>query len=141
MSDQHRSIVWIDVTGRTRQTIIHSQGSASALEVALESKSNAAVQMDWAGDTVFYTPTPVGGTYANVTDSAVLIFQDGGGLLVYLTLPAPLESIFHTDSETVDPAQVATITAAAIGTLCSASGALVTSFVGGFRRKAAREYQ
>lgn len=141
MADQHRSIVWVDAGGRTRQTILHSQGSAAAVELALEGKSNASVQMDWAGDTVLYTPVPVAATYAAVTDSATLVFKDGGGLFVYVTLPAPVESIFMTDAETVDAAQIGTIIAAVVGTLASASGALVTDFVGGFRRKAAREYQ
>ena len=46
-----------------------------------------------------------------------------------------------TDAETVDPAQITGIVAAAVGTLCSASGALVVSYVAGVRRKAGRDYQ
>jgi hypothetical protein len=141
VADEHRSIIWIDAGGRTRQTILHSQGSSAAVEAALATKSNAGVQMDWAGVTSSFVPTPVATPYPAVTDTAQLTFEDGGGLLVYVTLPAPDASIFQTDGETVDPAQIAGIVAAVVGTLCSQSGALVVSYVGGVRRKAAREYQ
>jgi hypothetical protein len=93
-------------------------------------------------------------TYANCETKALLTFMGviaavGGApakhKLIHLSIPAPVQSMFYADRETVNPAVTAVaqlitdITAAdaTSGTVCSEDGATFTSFVAGIliRRK------
>lgn len=141
MTDTSRSTIWIDANGRTRQTILRGNASLATVESDLLALSNADTQRSWEGPTaVNPAPAPVAATYQNVADYAVLVYTDGTDL-VYITLVAPQASIFLADGETVDPTAIAVLTGHVVGTVLTGSGSAVTSFVGGFRRRAGREYQ
>lgn len=135
MAAQQRYIVWVDAGGRTRVTIPCSNPDNAAIMAAMEAKSEAGVLNWFEGPRNFLSPTPAGGVFADVVDLARLTFTDAGGNLTTLALPAPTLSIFEADSVTVDPTQIAAIIAAAVGSLCTASGGLVTAYVGGTRNQ------
>jgi hypothetical protein len=143
MADTSRSTVWVDVNGRTRQTILRGNATLAGVQAALAAISYAVPQRVWEGPTSFPAGTAVPGTYQNVADYAQLVYQDAGGDLVYITLPACAAAIFLADGETVDPANaaIAALNAAVIGTVLTAAGGVVTAYVGGFRRRSGREYQ
>lgn len=137
-----RSVIWVDAQGKTRQTLL--RGSATLLTVmsSVKSVSNADVLGDFEGtETINGTPVPVAAAYATVNDFAVLTYETGAGTLVYITVPAPLSSIFLADGETVDATAIAALTTAVVGTVTDASGNAVTAFVAGVRRKLLKEYQ
>lgn len=142
MADTTRSTIWVDVNGKTRQTIVRGNAPLAAVALALAGKSNADFQRDWEGPTVVNAaPLPINATYTSVNDYATLVFTTAAGNLVYITLPAPQSSIFMADQETVDPVAIATIIAAVVGTVLDGTGTVVTAFVGGYRRSSGREYQ
>jgi len=127
-------MVWIDANGFTRLTLVNGTSPLSGVQSALLAKSNADVLNAVENTISLFTPAPPGGTYRTVGDAAILTFQDAGGNLVDITLPAPDSSIFLADQETVDGSQIAAIIAAVVGTVDTASGGVVTAFVGGTRR-------
>lgn len=133
-------LVWVDASGFTRLTLVNTTGGAAGLLPSLFALSNAqylnAVE---SALSVNPTPAPVAAQYPNVSDAAVLVFQDAAGNQTSLQVPAPLASTFLADQMTVDPAAVATFTAAAIGTLVTASGLPVVAFIGGVRRTTSKE--
>jgi hypothetical protein len=142
MVDTSRSSVWVDSGGRTRQTILRGNATLAPVEAALITVSNADTQRCWEGPTqVNATPATTNATYPTVADYAVLIYQDAGGDLVYITLVAPQSSIFMADQETVNPAAIAAVSTAVIGLVTTGGGGVVTAYVGGFRRRSGREYQ
>lgn len=141
MVDTGRSVIWVDAGGRTRQTLLRGNASLATVQADLLALSNAALQREFEGPvTVNGSPTPANSAYPNVADYAVLVYTDGTDL-VYITLPAPQSAIFLADGETVDPTAIAVLTGHVIGTVTTASGSAVTSYVGGFRRRSGREYQ
>lgn len=139
MPDQGRSIVWADATGRTRLTIVKSTGSSAAIETALQAKSNAATQIDWAGT----LGTPIGvaavGQYQAANQSATLLFATATGTQLRLTLPAPLLSIFLADQRTVDATQIVALIAACIGVLSDGAGNVATAFTAGYLNASAND--
>lgn len=142
MADNFRSMVWVDANGNTRQTLLRGNASLGSVSVALLAHSYADWLLCFEGPTVQnMSPAPTTGAYQNVGDYAVLVYTDGSGNNVYVTLPAPQSSIFLADQFTVDDTQIATIDAAVIGTVLSGAGSPVTAFVAGFRRAKLREYQ
>jgi hypothetical protein len=137
---QRRYMTWIDTAGHTRLTFLQSGAGAATVEAALLAQSNANVlNSEDAALTVNSTPSPVAAVYAAVGDSAALTFTSAGGQLTVVQLPAPKAGIFMADGETVDPAAIAALTAAVVGTVQTAGGGLVTAFVSGVRRKTQRE--
>jgi len=129
-----RSIVWVDANGFTRQTLPVGNASLAGIQAALQGQSNADVANVFEGAlTVNVTPTPVAAPLQSVLDSAQLVFSTTTSSLVTLTLPSPVASIFFADGETVDPAQIAAVIAAAVGTLQTVGGSTATAFVSGTR--------
>jgi len=142
LADQEQTTVWVDVNGRTRATYVCTGLGSADIQADLKALSCADIQRSWEGDVVENaSPTPTTGAYQNVADYAVLVFTTAGGDLVYLTLLAPLDTIFMADQETVDPTAIAVLIADCIGNLQTTSGDDVTGYVGGFRRRSGREYQ
>lgn len=133
--DTRRYMGWADAAGGSATTIATGNATLAALMAALAGKSNASVATWTEGGVNVAAPAPVAADYISVRDQAVLIFADAAGALTQLTLPAPVASIFMADGQTVDPAQVTAITAAAIGTLVTGAGGVVTNYVGGYRRR------
>lgn len=142
MADTTRSTIWVDVNGKTRQTIVRGNAGLAAVALALAGKSNADFQRDWEGATIVNAaPAPINALYTSVNDYAALVFTTAAGTLVYVTLPAPQSAVFQADQETVNPVAIATVIAAVVGTVLDGSGNVVTAFVGGYRRSSGREYQ
>jgi len=129
-----RSIVWVDANGFTRQTLPVGNATLAGLQAALLAKSNADLANEFEGVlTVNTTPAPVAAALQSVLDAAMLTFSTTSSSLVTVTLPAPIASIFFADGETVDPAQIAAIIAAVVGTVQTVGGSTATAFVSGTR--------
>lgn len=132
----------MDAQGRTRQTILRGNATLAGVEAALQGLSNADVTQSWeATPTINGAPAPVAATYVAVGDYAALVYEDAGGSLVYITLPAPQAGIFLADGVTADPVAIATASAAIIGTVLTGSGLAAATYRGGYRRSKLREYQ
>lgn len=131
---ERRSIVWFDVGGFTRQTILRSSAGASATQAALLAQSNAAIQDFWEGTDVFPGGTATFATYPRVRDYASLLFADSLGLETYINLPAPKSGIFLADGVTVNAAAIAALITAVQAEIVTASLMPVTTYLGGIRR-------
>lgn len=141
-----RSTIWIDAQGRTRQTILRGTGSLigptlSAVEADLAALSNAGVTRSWESAEVNPGGTGTNAQYPTVADYAELVYTAGDGSAVYITLVAPKAAVFLADGETVDATAVVGLTADVVGTIITATGATVTAFAGGVRRRKLQEYQ
>jgi len=142
VADQEQTTIWIDANGRTRATYVSTGTGAADITDDLKALSSADVLRSWEGDVVENaTPSPTTGTYQAVSDYAVLTFITTANTLVYLTLVAPLDTIFLSDQETVDSTAIAVLIADCIGNLQDQAGNAVSGYVSGIRRKAGREYQ
>jgi hypothetical protein len=147
VTTQSRSTIWTDAQGRTRQTITRGVNSliGGATLATVMSSVGAVSNADWLrwfeGDENDQTPAPPGGTYLPVGDYAELQYLAPDGSILYLTIPAPLSTIFLADQETVDATAVASLTAQVTGCLVTSTNTMVTSFLGGVRRSKLKEYQ
>lgn len=134
-------MIWVDTTGKTRQTIANvSVGTVAALQAALSTLSNGGVTQFWEGIQNNVAVTPTAARFPNVQDSADLVYGAADGSLVRITLPAPKHAIFLADLETVDPTTIVVVSAAVIGIMPTGTGALVTHYVGGVRRRKTIDY-
>lgn len=137
-----RSSVYVDAQGRTRQCILTGNATLASVEAALIAVSNADVHDSWEGaDVINGAPAPTAAIYEGVADYVPLTYSDASGNLVYITLVAPQSGIFLPDGETVNPAAIAALSAAIIGTVLTGAGLPATTFIGGTRRRSMREYQ
>lgn len=137
-----RSIVWVDANGSTRQSLVRGNATLAGVQAALIAVSNADYQSQFEGtEHVNGAPAPISATYQPVGDYVPLVYSTAGGDLVYVTLPSPQAAIFLADQETVNPAAIAAVTAAIVGTVVDAAGNAVVAFVGGVRRARLKEYQ
>jgi len=134
MANQRQSVAWVDNGGRTRQTIFVAGSTGSTIRAALLNHSNADV-LDWfeGVDNFNTSPSPITAAFASVRDAARLVFADGSGNQVGLTLPAPAEDIFLADLVTVDQTMIADIITAAQTYLINSAGNLVTTYLSGVR--------
>jgi hypothetical protein len=137
---QRMYVVWVDVNGFTRLTLINTLTGAAVILADMVHVSLA----DWlnvneAGFTINPSPVVSAGTYQRVADCASLMFTAVSGDKIVLQLPAPQSAVFLADQQTVDPAFVATLVADCIGVLTTSSGSPATAFVGGYRRPTTRE--
>jgi hypothetical protein len=128
-----RYMTWIDANGFTRLTLVNGNATLSGVQTQLLAQSNADVLNMVESALTVFAPAPPGGTYRTVGDAAILTFQDAGGNLTDITLPAPLSSIFLADQETVDITQIGGIIGAVVGTVVTPAGGNVTAFVAGVR--------
>ena len=131
MAVQKRSIAWIDVGGRTRQTIPFCDPDCGALMAALQNHSEATVLEYFEGPVVSLSGTAAGAQYADVAITARLVFQDATGHEAAVSLPSPDVSIFLPDQVTVDPSAITDFLTAAIGHLATSAGTLVTTYKAG----------
>lgn len=133
-------MVFVDANGHTRLTLVNSTAGAAGVQAALLAVSNADIlNSEDAALTVNGAPAGVAAVYQDVSDSAALYFQDAAGNLTTVQLVAPQAGIFMADGETVNPAAIAALIAAVVGTVITPAGGLVTAYVGGARRKTQRE--
>jgi len=130
------SLVWQDAQGEQALHLITTASGVSSIRTQLLLKSNALVSEEAEGDLIETNGTPSVLTYPSNRMNAVLLFKDSRtNSVARLYIPAPLDTIFDGSGDTVDPAQVSGITAAAIGNLMAGSGNTVDMFVGGYLTK------
>lgn len=133
--------IWTDVTGNTRLTTINTDGTDVPLLAALGAVSNGGIVTTWQGPIVTLTPGTLSGTYQDVRDSALLLFQDTAGDYVKIYLPSPKLLTFLPDGVTVDPVAVAAIVAAMVANGRSAANLPIASYVGGVYQRNAKILQ
>lgn len=139
---------WRDSKGRTAtmRYYVASTGTQITQAVAASNVNNAFQPCSNAHTQTVHGPSnnpagPVGyGTTADfpsVEDKAVLTFSAADGSLHRYKLPAPKIAIFEVDTVTVDAAQadIAGAITAVIANVVTASGAAITSYVGGTRSR------
>lgn len=142
-----RSTIWFDAQGRTRQTITRGIDSLiggptlASVQADVAALSNADWMRYWQGTENTQTPAPPGGQYIAVGDYAELLFSAADGSQLYVTIPAPVSTLFLADGETVDITQITTLISDVTGCLVTATGSHPTTFVGGVRRSKLKEYQ
>lgn len=133
MPTQRMSVVWADASGRTRTSFLTTSAGGSAVRAELVAVSNADWLQTWEGDLDAQVPAPAGGVYADVADTATLLFQTAAGAIVKVTLPAPDASIFLADGETVDPGEITALISQVLASAVTADGTALDSYVGGTR--------
>lgn len=133
MADKTASVIWLDFNGVTRQTVLKSLTGAGAIWAAAQAASAAQVEKSWESVTGTSVGTATNTLYQSVKQSARLIYQTASGSNLYVTIPAPLRSIFLADGVTVDPsnALVLAVNAAAIGSLSDGGGSTAAVYIGG----------
>jgi hypothetical protein len=107
--------------------------SVGPLLAAIAAAQNAALQFSTLAVPVVGVAVPVGNLYRLTSDLALLNFQTAPGGSVQLAIPGPVAALFGPNSTVVDPSNglAAAVIAAAIGTLCDASGGAVTAYISG----------
>lgn len=142
-----RSTIWLDAQGRTRQTITRGIDSLTggptlaAVQADVAFLSNADWMTNWQGTENTQTPAPPGAQYVAVGDYAELVFTAADGSSLYLTIPAPISTLFLADGETVDITQITTLISDVTGCLVTRTGLHPINYVGGVRRAKLKEYQ
>src|SRR5579872_3622825 len=127
-----RSLVLVDSQGFTRSILLTTNGGASSIQAVLLAVSDADYADWWESAlTINAAPSPVNAQYNSVKDYAVLYFATAGTSLISITLPAPQVSIFFADQETVNPAAIASLISAVVGTAVDSGGNVATAFVAG----------
>ena len=134
MALDRRTVVYVDVSGKTTAAYLTGVGSLASIQTEILNVSLAAYQSYWEGPLIKNTHiVPTSGTYQSVRDSAILTFITGAGTLVTLRIPAPDSAIFLADQETVNASAIASLIAACIGNLSDISTNPVTAYVSGTR--------
>lgn len=142
------SSTWRDVKGNTARirfyidstlTVAAQDAAGGAVLVAIAPLTNAAFQSSSGPRTSLAGPVAYGtaAQFATVEDKAVMTFAAADGTLHRYQIPAPKIDIFEVDQETVDAAQtdVAAFVTAMLADAKTASGAGLSSFVGGVRTR------
>lgn len=126
------TLVWVDAQGERIAQAITTSSGVGGIESALSNHSNAGVVQCSEGLLENYSPTPNTNVYPTVRVSAQLRFiNSSSGSSATVTIPAPMNNIFLSDGQTVDPSTISDIISACIGTLIAGDGSLVDTFTGG----------
>lgn len=135
------SRVWVDAHGARTITLVRSTAGAAAISAAVAAASEADWMQWWESNVTVQTPAPVGGAYLPVSLRAALTFLCADNTLAQLYIPAPNQTIFLADGQTVDPANLAVVAiiAAALGSLVSSTGSPATAFVAGILQRGASQ--
>jgi hypothetical protein len=129
-----RSVLFADAGGAQGIQLIRSTAGAAAIQSAILAASNADWLQSWEGAVLVNgAPAPVSAQYLPLKPAALLYYQCADGTQVGLRIPSPRIAIFMADSQTVDPVNglIASLNAAAIGSLVNDAGSLATSFTAG----------
>lgn len=131
---QIRSTIWLDANGYTQIGMLRTNTGAGAIQAAIAAVSNAGLQQCWEGSQTVTGAAPTAALYQSGQQIVRLTFLCADGSEAVVKVFAPQSTIFLTDGVTVDPANanVATLIAACIGNLESATGALATAFLSGY---------
>lgn len=127
------SNIWIDASGKTRQTIVNTATGEASILSQLEALTNAGLVEWWEASATVPAQVGLSAPYPSVRDFVKLIYETPSGEEASITLVAPISSIFLADGMTVDPSAVSTLTTACIGNLQAPSGEVVSAFVAGLR--------
>lgn len=142
-----QSFTWRDIKGNTARnrfyvssggTTATQKAAAQAVATAETAISNAAFQGANGPFTNTAVPALFPGspaTYNTVEDKAKFVFEDAGGGRHNFEVPAPVDTIFLADAETVDPANtdVVGFTSAVIANCTNQFGDAIAFFSGGIR--------
>lgn len=128
------SNVWIDASGKTRQTILNTATGQSAILAEIESLTNAGLVQSWEATPDNPNEIGVNDTFSSVRDYVKVLFSCADGSEASVTVPAPIAGLFLADGQTLDASAVSGLATACIGQLRSASGSLAESLLGGMRR-------
>lgn len=133
MVDKAESAIWVDVNGRTRQTIIKTLTGATPVVNAMGPTQLATLQSFWEGDLTITGNVPAAGNYQALADAYELLFQTASGSILRLTVPGPNINVFLADKVTVDPANanIVALVAACIGLLSDGQGHPAVLYLGG----------
>jgi hypothetical protein len=143
MALNRQASYWVDAYGATRMTTFNYSASPLTIANDLINASNGGISQFFNGAVTNLAPFPVTVPYQGVQDSALLLFQDSGGSLTKIYLPAPAITIFLADNVTVDPANadVIAIVASVLTYGLSSQGLALVSFLGGTYQRAGRILQ
>ena len=133
MPDKAASLIWIDVNGRTRQTIIKTLSGSAGIQSAAIALTLPQLLTTWESFLSGSTASASAGTYQSVADAASLRFQTAMGSILRLTVPGPNLSVFLADQVTIDPtnALIGALVSACIGSLSDGAGNPAVTFLGG----------
>jgi hypothetical protein len=136
VANQKRTTVWASADGRTRRTELYGLASLAGVQAALAAASNAGELQHWEGDLVASVPAPSAASFPSVQDLAILLYADGAGVQVQVRIPAPKDTCFLADGETMDGAGPGQAVGAALLTYgASQDGVAFDSVIGGYRTR------
>mgnify|MGYP001195724336 CR=1 FL=1 len=109
--------------------------SPASFEADIQAASNCNLQYATGAVPEVGVVTPGTTTYFLTTDVAVLVFQTVPGGSLRVVIPGPLEEVFGSDGNTVDPTDtlVAAVIADVIGTLTDSGGNVATAYISGVK--------
>jgi len=112
-----------------------SGAAVTAIRTALDAISTTKQEKASITQPGNYSTTSAAGAYEDDQDKATFTFLDSAGKYHSYRVPAPKESIFQADRETVDltNADVTAFAAYVTGNFISQTGASLVSLVGGKR--------
>lgn len=134
---RRRSSLWVGPDGSSvLNHFLHVDDIASGqLLLDMDARSNAGWAYTWSGPVlVAPAPTHTAGGNQSPDDLAVLQFASANGITKFM-IPAPLESLFLTDTSTVDQSAAAACIAAILAQGLDNNGNALVSYIGGYRRK------
>lgn len=114
-------------------TVLFGNAALDGVVTALAAKSKSGISYAVESGPLGPTQEPGSGVYSTIADKVTLLFQTASGVTIQVTLPAPDASIFLADGKTVDPAQIADIITACVGTVQTLDGNVAIGFLNGFR--------
>lgn len=137
----YRGMVWADVHGHTVYTFCYQFDLSDDIMDAMQAISNAKIVQWWTGDVDFTSTSPVSGLYPSILDAARISYADANGNTGSILIPAPYDTMFYADGETVDlgSSVLTTLLADVMAELVvPSSGLAIDRFLGGRRMRTLR---
>lgn len=131
--------LWVDGRGYELSTSFSAPSTSAGIAVVgvMQGYSTAICPYIRATHLVAGPAAPQSpGTYPSVGDVADIRFRGDRGSSLHVLIPAPVNSLFLGDHETVDPAAIADLISYAVtsGYIRTPSGGYLTDYVAGVRR-------
>ena len=125
-------LIWTDAQGEETVHMVVTNAGLGGLVAALNGVSNAFIREESSGTRTSHAGSGVVATYPTVRSTANLQYRDSTtGSMDRIYVPAPVSGIFLGDGVTVNPAAIATLNAAVIGSVLAGSLNPVDQFIGG----------
>jgi hypothetical protein len=139
------SINWKDAAGKVARCaflVAAATVDPTALTAFRTAIAAVSAAYSYVGSLSFYasySDTAAAGSFADNEDKALMKFSDADGNAHCFKIPAPLESIFDTDKETVLASAVTDYTTAMLALGVTKAGRPLTAFLGGKRMRLDRK--